>query len=1072
MRVNVNLKEVTVYTWKVGIYQGIVGIILLYAGHQFNNLYIVDLRTITILISAYIGGPFASVITAFIIVLFWISYDPSMLIIIQGTALVSLILITSNISVRLLKHYWIQWMVSVTASNLLLILYNEFMEIPLSLSASWKFLLIYQASGMFIAAKLYYMYNVQKLKQRFDELQCDLLEILHLQPGFIYKLTKESGKIKYKIVGGSLCSELGISYSDIAGKTIDQVTIFPEELSHFMQYQKEKAWEGEHLSFEILLEEHTLLITLKPVLYNQIVGSVIGSVIDISQRKQSEKQLKESEELYRSLVESSQDFIVRLDVQGRITSVNKQVAETFHISTENLIGTRLTDLIPPGEYVEKWLYYFNQVISRRTMESFEYSFSSARREHEYDITLSPFYNMNQEVIGITCTAHDISHIKKSRAADEANKAKSDFLARISHEIRTPISGIIGLTDLLSRQEMSPVQKDYLDKILSSSHTLLGIINDVLDFSKIEAGKIELQKVNFNLHQLMQELSDILAALVGQKQLKFIIDTSADIPGILNGDSLRIEQILINMINNAIKFTDSGHIYVKAEPVRYEEDIIHIEFSVEDTGIGLTSDQINHLFEPFMQVRHYSRQKSEGTGLGLPICQYFVELMGGNIEISSQPGRGSKFTFTIPFEYALSDDLLQRDEQIQFSQTKVLVIESNATVRNGLCSMLESMNFHVLACGKLEMDPSRIPVEVILADLSMDDGEGLKDWLHLQETVFAHPVRFVAIATASVRDEIMKLPKNLHPDTIIVMPVSRNGLYQAMRSLFWKEADSVSNVHGREVYSLPEYKRRILLAEDNEINQIVVTELLKLYGFQVSVANDGNEVLCLLDKGQWDLLLLDIHMPELDGVEVTKKIRQNQKYDQLLIIALTANTVKEEHAMYYRVGMNGVLTKPLQVDYLISLLNRWQTLVEYNASFGNRQQRESGTFQLKEIDFQVILQRVGGKEHIMRHMFIMFLRDYSHFAEQLREALIHNDFSRALRMLHTIKGVAGNICADRLLVAAEKLEIVLEQGADVQTEMDNLELELQWISSSLQYFLDNEFNGDSANAYYRERIILQ
>ncbi len=1067
IRVNVNLnrRAFTGYTWRVGIYQGFVGIILTYVvQHHFHDFFIADLSTIPILISAYTGGPLASAITTILIILFRFFDEPSIGMMRLGIIDASIIYIVSNISVWHFQHYWRQWVLSVTVSNLLLILiYNSIDNSP-SLRASLQFFAVYEASGLFIAARLFYMCNAQKLKQRFDEMQNDLLEILHLQPGLIYKLTKENDRFKYKIAGGALFSELGVSYKELVGLTLDQLETLPEEQKRFMHNQIKKAWAGKRFSFEMLYKEHTLLITLTPVYYDHIVGSVIGSVTDISHRKLAEKKLKESEELYRSLVESSQDFIVRLDIRGRITSVNKKVAETLRTSPESLVGIWITDKIPSGSHVETWRYYFNRVISGRAMERFEYSFRSERRAHEYDVTFSPYYNINEEVIGVICTAHDITHLKKSRAADAANKAKSEFLARMSHEIRTPLSGIIGLTELLTRQEMSLVQKDYLYKILSSSHTLLGIINDVLDFSKIEAGKIELQKVNFNLHQLMQELSDILAVHVGQKQLKFIIDTSADIPDIVYGDSLRIEQILINMINNAIKFTDSGYVYVKAIPVGYEEDIIHVEFSIEDTGIGLTSDQILHLFEPFMQVRHHSGQISGGTGLGLPICKYFVEMMGGEIEISSQSGQGSKFSFTIPFLYTQSNDLQQREEMIDFSHTKVLVIESNEVVRNGLTSMLESMNFHVYACGKPDIAITQMPVEVVLVDLSMDDREGRDDWIRLKDMHFPQQVSWVAISTATVRDEIMKLPEEMQPEAILLMPVSRNGLYQTMRSLFRYEPYSPSRILDAEIYTLSECQWKIMLAEDNEINQLVVTELLKSYGFHVTVANDGNEVLELLEHGRWDLLLLDVHMPELDGVEVTMKLRQNRRFDELLIIALTANTVKEEHEKYFRIGMNGVLTKPFQIGQLISLLNRPQALHGFEMYCGDEERSVTGAFQLKGIDYQVILQRVGGKDHIMRHMFIVFLKNYRHFTKQLRGALAQREFSRALRMIHTLKGVAGNICADRLLAATEKLEMALVKNADVQTELNHMEWELQWIIFTLHYFL----NG-STDTHYLERI---
>ncbi|MGZ9584346.1 ATP-binding protein [Paenibacillus marinisediminis] len=1061
MEVNANLKDSTRYTWKVGLYQGFVGVILFSCGHPYNYHGIADLSEITILISSYVGGPISAVITTVMNLLFRLAFESSIETMISVTVVISLNLIISIISVRFIKHYWMQWVVSVTCSNLVFLLSYLFLDyFPLG-TVALQFIIVYQASGLFIAAKLYYMSKSQQLKQKLDVLQSDLLEILHLQPGFIYKLTKEQGKIVYKIAGGTLLNEIGISYEDIVGKSIDELTVFSSELNDFMQSQKEKAWRGEYVSFELNFAEHTLLATLKPIFSENRVSSVIGTVTDITERKLSERQLVESEELYRTLVDSSQDFIIRMDVEGHITAVNKKVLEVTSKRSEYLIGEHITTLFTPGKHIETWQYHFDQVVSGRTMESFEYNIKCDNQEFDFYVTLSPFYDMNQIVVGVMCTAHDIKNLKKSRAAVEANEAKSVFVARMSHEIRTPLSAIIGLTALLMRQEMSPVQKDYLDKILSSSHVLLGIINDVLDISKIEAGKIELQKAQFNIHHLMQELSDILTVLVGDKQLKFIIDTSADIPETLYGDSMRIGQILINIINNAIKFTDCGHIYVKVELVSVEDDLFHIEFSVEDTGIGITSEQMSQLFEPFTQVGYDSKNKYSGTGLGLSICKYFVEMMGGTIHVSSRPGHGSKFSFILPFDQVSLHDQMSWEDRIDYSQMNILVIESNEAVRSGICSMLESMNFRVTACEHDKyLDLSSMNVEVILTDISTDDKYSLDDWLLLKRRTSAL-VHHVAILTAKVHEEIRKLPDDLQPDAVILMPISRIGLMRTMRSLVWNEVKQPAMLQRTQVNALRDRHMNILLAEDNEICQLVITEMLRSYGFQVTVANHGIEVLHLLNQGRWDLLLMDIQMPELDGVETTKIIREDHRFDQLQIFALTANMVCEDHEMYHSIGIDGVLTKPLDINQLISLINR-QDAANDHRLFTVSEHREPVKGPITGIDVQATLRRINGKYHIMIHMFHVFLRDYSHFASRMKDSLSRNDLICFRKMLHTLKGAAANISAVGLLDAAIKLETVLEQGGDMDAGMELLDRELQIIIVSLQHYVNNGY--DSNNIY--------
>jgi len=1046
------LKNDTGYKWKVGLFQGILGVILIYFGSQIESHSITDFRPIAILVASYFGGPFSGIITTLMVILARLLFHAPPGILLEVTVSIFIISLVSFITNRYLKNYWINWLTSVTCTNIIIFIYFAFMRhLPID-TVVLPYCLAYEICGLFIAVKMYYLSNAQILRQQFDALQRDLLEILHSQAGFTFKLKKENGRARYAIAGGKLLHKIGIPPEELLGKEIEEVPYFPKPLLEELQIQHEKVWGGQAVSYEVEMANVTILLSLKPIFAEKEVQAIIGSAIDISARKRSEQQLAESEELYRTLVESSQNFVFRFDLEGMITSINQKVRDVFKVHTDKIGSFR--DLLPPGEHLDIFDYYFHKAIFEGLVQRFECTFEVDNQEYEFDVVFSPNY-VNQTITSITGTMHDVTDIKKRKQADEANQAKSEFLARMSHEIRTPISGVIGLSELLQKTEMSNLQQDYLRKILSSSRTLLGIINDVLDFSKIESGKIDLEQEEFNIHEMMQELSDMLSVLIGPKQLKVVIDTSPDIPDTMIGDVMRIEQILINLINNAIKFTEEGYIYVKAEPVYYEEDVIHIEFSVEDTGIGLSAEQIHKLFKPFSQVGYTRGHKSGGTGLGLSICKYFVELMGGFMKVDSCPGKGSKFSFVLPFEQGDCHPKSKRTNYMDFAQRTILVIENNPLVKFSLSNMLESMNFQVSSCAHYE-DVDRndlVNFDVILADIcAAEEWSELRGWLQAEGDVPA-AARLVAVATPIVRDQLLQVqPECEQPDAIILMPVNRIGLCHILSSLFEDEIpqDSLqlSELAGRPCDKVT----HILLAEDNEINQLVVSEQLKSHGYSVTIAQNGFEVLKHLIQQQWDVVVMDIHMPEMDGIETTKVIREDHRFNQLPIIALTAGVVKEEHEMYYRIGMNEVLTKPLEIDKLIAAIHRFTDQKNHADPTSDRKTAELK--QIKGIDIASLQRRIDGKEKIMFHMFKMFQRDYSFFMEQLKDTLSRHNVDQAKRMIHTLKGVAGNISALELFMAAGALEKSIDKEESYEVHIKLLERELDLVLTSLQPFLSS------------------
>ncbi|MFC5448507.1 response regulator [Paenibacillus aestuarii] len=1041
------------YKWKIGLFQGVAGVILMCAGIHIEESLIIDFRAFPILVASYLGGPLSAFVSAIIIILTRLFFAFSAKVMIKAAITLLMICITSIVAKRYVTKYWAFWLVAVSSASIILFLYLLSMQFSLTYQII-PYIITFQIGGVFVAFVMYYLINSQLLKQKFDVLQMDLLEILQSQAGLTYKVVKENGKDVYDFAGGDLSRELGIPAENLVGRSVEHIRrMYTPTLHKLLDTEMEKAWQGQPVSFEANIANHTVIISLKPIYEENEVQAIIGSVTKITERKRSEEKLAESEELYRSIVEGSYNLIFRLQIDGKITSVNQRVREICQMEDRQILGMRLDEVFPSGEHIHAFAYYFDQAVQMGTAQHFECSLHVKVQKIDFNVILSPFY-MNHSIIGITCTMHDVTDIKKRKEADEANQAKSEFLARMSHEIRTPLSGVIGLSELLQRTEMSPVQQDYLHKILYSSHTLMGIINDVLDFSKIESGKIELDQEEFNVCEMMQGLSDMLSALIGQKQLKFIIDTSPDIPETLIGDSLRIEQIMINLINNAIKFTEQGYIFVKVEPVRHEDELIYVEFSVEDTGIGLTKEQICKLFKPFTQLGYSRMHKHGGTGLGLSICKHFVDLMSGTMDVESQPGKGSKFSFILPFTIGSRNSAEPIANGLILPRKRVLVVENNPLVRQSLCTMLETMNLEVNACADYKTcDIGQAPYDVILSDLGAEEYIDFHGWVAFQNRVSSSGGKHVMMATPIICDRVQQeWPDHAQPDAILLMPVCRGGLYQTLKKLLRSEMNSDSAPVKQLPPPITVKGNRVLLAEDNEINQLVVTEYLTMHGYSVTIANNGLEVLEELQAQQWDIVLMDIHMPEMDGIEATRLIRADRRYDKLPIIALTAGVVKEDYEMYEQIGMNDVLTKPLEIEKLLEAIHKHVT---HQVSL-----KHSGYSQIEGIDIEAIRIRVGGKENIVWHMLSKFQREYSLFIEQLRAALAQNDRVQAQYLLHTLKGVAANISASELFNATAALEKSIVQGEDDETAANQLERELQTVLASLQSISDEWRGSDS------------
>ncbi|MBH5319621.1 response regulator [Paenibacillus sp. GSMTC-2017] len=621
-------------------------------------------------------------------------------------------------------------------------------------------------------------------------------------------------------------------------------------------------------------------------------------------------------------------------------------------------------------------------------------------------------------------------------AEEASKAKTLFLARMSHEIRTPLNGIIGLSQLMQKTKLSGRQQDFQEKIISSSNVLLRLINEVLDFSKIEAGKLEIEHVSFYLDEVVRRVSDMLGVYLGGNQIEIILETSPEINVELLGDPHRLEQILLNLCSNAIKFTERGYVALTITFMSKNQNEMRVRFEVEDTGIGMSAEQIDHLFVPFTQGDGSTSRRFGGTGLGLVISQNLIEMMGGKLELCSEPGKGSTFSFELSFEMCDKKNSLTFKLPKEYENLPVLVVEDHTRMRNNVVNVLRSFKLaptSVSTWGELfyHLEQQSLTgwskYRLIIVDMEAEDMYGAEALGRLQSLAGNDGVT-IALTTEYGRDELATIEADDQPYAVLTKPMNRINLFKVVQSAL--EQGEIKHLVTPETSHKEEFiisgaKGKILLAEDNEINQQVAMELLLGLGYSVTVARNGLEVLERLHADRWDLILMDVHMPEMDGCEATRRIRQYKQFDKVPILAMTASIIAEEHDHCYRCGMNGVMTKPIDINEVMDMLEQYIS-VPY-------------------LDINSALDRLAGKRNIYEYILVSFEREYANFCGQLDEALKDYDYDLAARILHTLSGVAGNLSAERLLIATRKLEFIIHLAPDAieyQHSVSNLEQQIE------------------------------
>jgi PAS domain S-box-containing protein len=767
---------------------------------------------------------------------------------------------------------------------------------------------------------------------------------------------------------------------------------------------------------------------------------------------------------YDELVNFMRSAVVKVNGDRIITFANSYTSELLGYSNAELVGRRLDVIVPPewhdavrqridslhgqevqvnevNENVTKsgeriWVAWSNRVIK-----------AGEGREKEL---LCVGNNITEEMRHKKRLEDLISDLEKAKeAAEEATRAKSDFLANMSHEIRTPMNAVIGMTHLALQTELTAKQRDYLRKIDGSAKALLRIINDILDFSKIEAGRLDIESVEFDLEEVLDNLAGVVTVKAEEKGLEVLYRTEPGVPLHLVGDPLRLGQVLLNLAGNAVKFTKEGEIVITTRAVEVKEDRAVLEFSVSDTGIGMTPEQAAKLFRPFSQADTSTTRKFGGTGLGLSICKRLVEMMGGEIAVDSEPGKGSVFRFTAAFARTGKPRARLSSLVGDLRGLRVLVVDDSETSREILAESLKAMTFDVgLATSGdealVELDRASDegrPYDLVLMDYKMPGMDGIEAGRRIKKGSDQRKVPTVVMVTAYGREEVMKQAECAGFEGFLIKPVNQSVLLNTVMEVFGRggqrpfqplearttHPDAIASIRGA----------RLLVAEDNEINQQVAREILESAGFVVELANNGLEALEKVRSGPYDAVLMDIQMPEMDGLQATEELRRDGRFGELPIIAMTAHAMAGDREQSLQAGMNDHVTKPIDPDALYAVLLHWVRPGEREAvpppappkpdAATRREPAGPHAEPLPGIDRTTGLKRVAGNEALYGKLLLDFHRDYATSLERVRALIGEDRLADAERQVHTLKGVAGNIGAMELHRAAQELDSALRVG---------------------------------------------
>jgi len=797
---------------------------------------------------------------------------------------------------------------------------------------------------------------------------------------------------------------------------------------------------------------------------------VLASVVDITERKAVEDRVRQSEERFRSMIENVKDHaIFMLDPDGLVVTWNKGAERLRGYKSEEIIGKHYSCLFPiEDQKIGRPEQLLRTAFTEGQCEDEGWRIRKDGSQFWANVVIAAVRDHVGTLIGFSKVTGDLTRRRRieeelmlaKEEADSANQAKSAFLANISHEIRTPMTGIIGMAGLLSDTELSTEQREYCDIIRRSGESLLTVINEVLDFSKVESGKLELEIIDFDLRSAVAEVTDLFAKQAADGGLKLINSIDDNVPTELQGDPGRLRQIISNLVNNALKYTEKGEVIVNVELAEETQNHADLRFSVTDSGIGIPSDKIGKLFHSFTQVDASINRKYGGTGLGLAICKNLVELMGGEIGVHSEPQMGSTFWFTLR--------LLKQPERsgkilntlVNFSGLRVLVVDGNSNSRALVERYLSAMGINSQSApdGPTALEFLRVgstngePYDLAIIEFMLPEMDGLE----LAQTIRKNPTfgkLKILLLTTVGKTGAERLAKAAGVDGYLTTPASYARLAESLTSLMAEapQASSSNAMFARRSLTPqnPSQRLRIMVADDNHINQKVISSLLTKMGHRADVVGNGKEALEAFKLVPYDILLMDVQMPEVDGFEACRQIRalEQKKGQHTPIIAITAHARKADREKCLAAGMDDYVSKPIKVRDLNAALARRMAGIKSIPAIaaGSEAARHGEVLNIPEA-----LALVGGNRDLLCEIARIFLDQYPRQLEKTRHALSRSDYQSLGGAAHTLAASVGQLGGQRAYAAAKKLEQVSNE-ADLSQALEalvELEKELRLLGSAL------------------------
>jgi len=818
---------------------------------------------------------------------------------------------------------------------------------------------------------------------------------------------------------------------------------------------------------------------------NGVPISSHGVVIDNTTRVEAQQEIEKSQKFLTNIMESAIDGIVTINEFGIIQTYNKAAEELFGYTREEAIGQNVKILVPEPHYTNHDQYLKNYIETGIKKAIGQTAELHAKRKDGKLFMAS--IRIGEIIVGqervFTALIQDISErklqetqlIQAKEAAENAARVKAQFLANMSHEIRTPMNAIIGMSELALDTGLDERQKNYISKVHRSSELLLGIINDILDISKIEAGGLELEHASFNLDDMLKRLSDIIALKAKEKNIELMYWVDENVPTDLVGDSLRLNQIMLNLLSNALKYTNTNGKVILHVSVLEENEQNHIlNFSIKDNGIGITQEQKEKLFKPFSQADVSNTRKYGGTGLGLAISKHLVELMDGEIDVKSEPNNGSEFYFSARFRKVEGTSLHSYNLESLFGSKRILIVEDSQSTRLIIKEMVHSFGFETQevtdgqeGIALLEKEESFFDIVIVDWKMSHMDGVSFIEQMQSDESIKQKPK--VIMVTAHGIEEAQEATTHIDVDFFVSKPLCFSTMQDALATVITgKGLETRSVVHDTDFEEACKSLEgsKILLVEDNEMNMELATDLLRKHGITTQWAENGEEALKILHEEEFDGVLMDCQMPVMDGYTASMHIREEERLQELPIIALTANALKDEYDKITAVGMNDIVTKPIRPQMLFITMAQWISPKQgqkftKESDFETKQNKNDSTGILPDIKGLETAQGMistNDSETLYLKLLKKFTTGQRNFPQEFFEAVQNDDQELAIRLAHTLKGTAATIGATSLATLAKELEFSSrdrEEKEQLNEKLQKLQIELEYIISHLESFFENE-----------------